>query len=166
MFPQFDLSGSIKEIARGIPASPGAAVGEAVFDSKRAFDLARSGKKVILVRRETSPDDLVGMVAAEGILTSRGGKTSHAAVVARGMGKTAVCGTESISVDERAHLFTVGGLTIYEGETISIDGSTGAVYAGVVPVIASPVTAYLEGRLAAICRPETNLKSSCKRGYA
>ena len=147
MFPQFDLSGSIKEIARGIPASPGAAVGEAVFDSKRAFDLARSGKKVILVRRETSPDDLVGMVAAEGILTSRGGKTSHAAVVARGMGKTAVCGTESISVDERAHLFTVGGLTIYEGETISIDGSTGAVYAGVVPVIASPVTAYLEGRL-------------------
>jgi phosphoenolpyruvate-protein kinase (PTS system EI component) len=87
MFPQFDLSGSIKEIARGIPASPGAAVGEVVFDSRRAFDLARSGKKVILVRRETSPDDLVGMVAAEGILTSRGGKTSHAAVVARGMAR-------------------------------------------------------------------------------
>jgi len=128
MFPQFDLSGSVKEIARGIPASPGAAVGEVVFDSKRAFDLARSGKKVILVRRETSPDDLVGMVAAEGILTSRGGKTSHAAVVARGMGKTAVCGTESISVDERAHLFTVGGLTVYEGETISIDGSTPASF--------------------------------------
>jgi pyruvate,orthophosphate dikinase len=149
MFPQFDLSGSIKEIARGIPASPGAAVGEVVFDSRRAFDLARSGKKVILVRRETSPDDLVGMVAAEGILTSRGGKTSHAAVVARGMGKTAVCGTESISVDERASLFTVGSLTVYEGETISIDGTTGAVYTGVIPVIASPVTAYLEGRLAA-----------------
>ncbi|MSO33579.1 MAG: pyruvate, phosphate dikinase [Candidatus Nanopelagicaceae bacterium] len=149
MFPQFDLSGAIKEIARGIPASPGAAVGEVVFDSRRAFDLARSGKKVILVRRETSPDDLVGMVAAEGILTSRGGKTSHAAVVARGMGKTAVCGTESISVDERASLFTVGSLTIYEGETISIDGTTGAVYSGVIPVIASPVTAYLEGRLAA-----------------
>jgi len=149
MFPQFDLSGSIKEIARGIPASPGAAVGEVVFDSRRAFDLARSGKKVILVRRETSPDDLVGMVAAEGILTSRGGKTSHAAVVARGMGKTAVCGTESISVDERASLFTVGSLTVYEGETISIDGTTGAVYTGVIPVIASPVTAYLEGRLSA-----------------
>jgi pyruvate,orthophosphate dikinase len=149
MFPQFDLSGSIKEIARGIPASPGAAVGEVVFDSRRAFDLARSGKKVILVRRETSPDDLVGMVAAEGILPSRGGKTSHAAVVARGMGKTAVCGTESISVDERASLFTVGSLTVYEGETISIDGTTGAVYTGVIPVIASPVTAYLEGRLSA-----------------
>lgn len=149
MFPQFDLSSSVKEIARGIPASPGAAVGEVVFDSRRAFDLARSGKKVILVRRETSPDDLVGMVASEGILTSRGGKTSHAAVVARGMGKTAVCGTESISVDERASLFTVGSLTVYEGETISIDGTTGRVYQGTVPVIASPVTSYLEGRLAA-----------------
>ncbi len=149
MFPQFDLSGSVKAIATGIPASPGAAVGEVVFDSRRAFDLARSGKKVILVRRETSPDDLVGMVASEGILTSRGGKTSHAAVVARGMGKTAVCGTESIAVDERANLFTAGSLTVYEGETISIDGSTGNVYLGTIPVIASPVTSYLEGRLAA-----------------
>ncbi len=149
MFPQFDLAGSIKPIATGIPASPGAAVGEVVFDSRRAFDLARGGKKVILVRRETSPDDLVGMVASEGILTSRGGKTSHAAVVARGMGKTAVCGTDAISVDERASLFTVGSLTIYEGETISIDGTTGNVYQGTIPVIASPVTSYLEGRLAA-----------------
>jgi len=102
MFPQFDTRGTLVEIARGIPASPGAAVGEVVFDSKRAFDMSKAGKKVILVRRETSPDDLVGMVAAEGILTSRGGKTSHAAVVARGMGKTAICGTDSISVDERA----------------------------------------------------------------
>jgi len=149
MFPQFDLSGSVKPIAKGIPASPGAAVGEVVFDSRRAFDLARSGKKVILVRRETSPDDLVGMVASEGILTSRGGKTSHAAVVARGMGKTAVCGTEAIAVDERANLFTCGSLTVYEGETISIDGSTGNVYLGSIHVIASPVTSYLEGRLAA-----------------
>lgn len=147
MFPQFDLSTKATEIARGIPASPGAAVGEVVFDSHKAQDLARAGKKVILVRRETSPDDLVGMVAAEGILTSRGGKTSHAAVVARGMGKTAVCGTESISVDERGGLFTAGSITVYEGETISIDGSTGAVFLGSVPVIPSPVTAYLEGRL-------------------
>jgi pyruvate, orthophosphate dikinase len=147
MFPQFDLSMKAAEIARGIPASPGAAVGEVVFDSNKAQDLARSGKKVILVRRETSPDDLVGMVAAEGILTSRGGKTSHAAVVARGMGKTAVCGTESISVDERGGLFTAGSVTVYEGEIISIDGSTGAVFLGSVPVIPSPVTAYLEGRL-------------------
>ena len=147
MFPQFDLAGQVTEIARGIPASAGAAVGEVVFDSRRAFDLARAGHKVILVRRETSPDDLVGMVASEGILTSRGGKTSHAAVVARGMGKTAICGTESISVDERANLFTVGALTVYEGEVISIDGTSGIVYLGALPTIASPVTAYLEGKL-------------------
>ncbi len=149
MFPQFDTSGPLHEIARGIAASPGAAVGEAVFDSKRAFDLSKSGKKIILVRRETSPDDLVGMVASQGILTSRGGKTSHAAVVARGMGKTAVCGTDSISVDERANLFTVGTTTVYEGDVISIDGTTGAVYLGDVPVVASSVTSYLEGRLSA-----------------
>ncbi len=149
MFPQFDTSGPLHEIARGIAASPGAAVGEAVFDSKRAFDLSKSGKKIILVRRETSPDDLVGMVASQGILTSRGGKTSHAAVVARGMGKTAVCGTDSISVDERANLFTVGAITVYEGDVISIDGTTGAVYLGDVPVVASSVTSYLEGRLSA-----------------
>ncbi|MDA2962174.1 MAG: pyruvate, phosphate dikinase [Actinomycetota bacterium] len=149
MFPQFDTSGPLHEIARGIAASPGAAVGEAVFDSKRAFDLSKSGKRVILVRRETSPDDLVGMVASQGILTSRGGKTSHAAVVARGMGKTAVCGTDAISVDERANLFTVGVTTVYEGDLISIDGTTGAVYLGDVPVVASSVTSYLEGRLSA-----------------
>lgn len=149
MFPQFDTSGKLVEIARGIPASPGAAVGEVVFDSKKAFDFAKAGRKVILVRRETSPDDLVGMVAAEGILTSRGGKTSHAAVVARGMGKTAICGTDAISVDERGNFFTVGALTVYEGELISIDGTSGAVYLGEVPVIASSVTSYLEGRLSA-----------------
>jgi pyruvate, orthophosphate dikinase len=147
MFPQFDLSGTVHELARGIPASAGAAVGEVVLDSRRAFELARGGKKVILVRRETSPDDLVGMVASEGILTSRGGKTSHAAVVARGMGKTAICGTESIVVDERANLFTVGARTVYEGEVISIDGTSGIVYLGALPTIASPVTAYLEGKL-------------------
>ena len=111
--------------------------------------MSKAGKKVILVRRETSPDDLVGMVASQGILTSRGGKTSHAAVVARGMGKTAVCGVDSISVDERANLFTVGNVTIFEGDLISIDGTTGNVYKGEVPVVASPVTSYLEGRLSA-----------------
>ncbi len=149
MFPQFDSSAKRELIASGIPASPGAAVGAAVFDSKRAFDMSKAGKKVILVRRETSPDDLVGMVASQGILTSRGGKTSHAAVVARGMGKTAVCGADSISVDERANLFTVGNVTIFEGDLISIDGTTGNVYKGDVPVVASPVTSYLEGRLSA-----------------
>jgi pyruvate,orthophosphate dikinase len=147
MFPQFDLRGQVNEIARGIPASPGAAVGEVVFDSKKAYEASKSGRKVILVRRETSPDDLGGMVAAQGILTSRGGKTSHAAVVARGMGKTAVCGTESITVDEAGGFFTVGGRSIYAGEVISIDGSSGAVYLGELPVVASPVTTYLEGLL-------------------
>jgi pyruvate,orthophosphate dikinase len=147
MFPQFDLRGAVNEIARGIPASPGAAVGEVVFDSKKAYEASKSGRKVILVRRETSPDDLGGMVAAQGILTSRGGKTSHAAVVARGMGKTAVCGTESITVDEAGGFFTVAGKSVYAGEVISIDGSTGAVYLGELPVVASPVTTYLEGLL-------------------
>ena len=149
MFPQFDLSSQKNLIATGIAASPGAAVGEIVFNSKRAFDLAKSGRKVILVRRETSPDDLVGMVAAEGVLTSRGGKTSHAAVVARGMGKTAVCGTESILVDEKLLQFTVGDLIVREGEVISIDGTTGCVYLGELPVTPSPVTTYLEGNLSA-----------------
>jgi len=149
MFPQFDASAKKEKIASGIPASPGAAVGQAVFNSKQAFDLSKAGKKVILVRRETSPDDLVGMVASQGILTSRGGKTSHAAVVARGMGKTAVCGADEIFVDEKAKLFTAGPITILEGDVISIDGTTGHVYKGEVPVVASPVTSYLEGRLSA-----------------
>jgi pyruvate,orthophosphate dikinase len=149
MFPQFDLDSKRKLIATGIAASPGAAVGEVVFESKRAFDLAKAGHRVILVRRETSPDDLVGMVAAEGILTSRGGKTSHAAVVARGMGKTAVCGTDSITVDEKLLQFSVGDLIVREGDVISIDGSTGAVYLGEIPVTQSPVTSYLEGKLLA-----------------
>ena len=163
MFPQFDLSESRNLIATGIPASPGAAVGEVVFDSKRAFDLAKNGRKVILVRRETSPDDLVGMVAAEGILTSRGGKTSHAAVVARGMGKTAVCGTESISVDEKKLQFTVGDQVVREGEVISIDGSTGCVYLGEISVTQSPVTSYLEGKLSATAKDATAVVKAVDR---
>ena len=163
MFPQFDLSEIRNLIATGIPASPGAAVGEVVFDSKRAFDLAKNGRKVILVRRETSPDDLVGMVAAEGILTSRGGKTSHAAVVARGMGKTAVCGTESISVDEKKLQFTVGDHVVREGEVISIDGSTGCVYLGETSVTQSPVTSYLEGKLSATAKDATAVVKAVDR---
>jgi pyruvate,orthophosphate dikinase len=96
MFPTFDTSGQPDQIAKGIPASPGAAVGKVVFTASHAVEEAEKGEKVILVRRETNPDDLRGMIAAQGILTSRGGKTSHAAVVARGMGKTAVCGADSI----------------------------------------------------------------------
>ena len=149
MFPQFDLERATVEIARGIPASPGAAVGAVVFDSYTAQNDALDGKKVILVRKETSPDDLVGMVAAQGILTSRGGKTSHAAVVARGMGKTAVCGADRILIDDSNTFFTVGDIIVKEGDVISIDGTTGSVYLGAVPVIASKVTSYLEGRISA-----------------
>ena len=149
MFPQFDLERATVEIARGIPASPGAAVGSVVFDSYTAQNDALDGKKVILVRKETSPDDLVGMVAAQGILTSRGGKTSHAAVVARGMGKTAVCGADQIQIDDSNTFFTIGDTIVKAGDVISIDGTTGSVYLGAVPVIASKVTSYLEGRISA-----------------
>lgn len=148
MFPRFDLGAKSETIGRGIAASPGAAVGKAVFDSYTAVKWSRSGEKVILIRRETNPDDLNGMIAAEGILTSRGGKTSHAAVVARGMGKTCVCGAEELEVDTKARrLTTSDGTVIEEGDVVSIDGSTGKVYAGEVPVVPSPVVEYFEGRM-------------------
>ncbi|MCX5081584.1 pyruvate, phosphate dikinase [Streptomyces sp. NPDC001939] len=147
MFPRFDESAKVEKIGRGIAASPGAAVGKAVFDSYTAVKWSRSGEKVILIRRETNPDDLDGMIAAEGILTSRGGKTSHAAVVARGMGKTCVCGAEDLEVDTKRRRMTVGGQVIEEGDVVSIDGSTGKVYLGEVPVVPSPVVEYFEGRM-------------------
>ncbi|CAL9452794.1 Pyruvate, phosphate dikinase [Streptomyces sp. enrichment culture] len=148
MFPRFDESAKVEQVGRGIAASPGAAVGKAVFDSYTAVKWSRSGEKVILIRRETNPDDLDGMIAAEGILTSRGGKTSHAAVVARGMGKTCVCGAEELEVDTKRRRMTVpGGHVVEEGDLISIDGSTGKVYLGEVPVVPSPVVEYFEGRM-------------------
>ncbi|WP_232072746.1 pyruvate, phosphate dikinase [Phytohabitans flavus] len=148
MFPRFDLSGDPKPLARGVGASPGAAVGKAVFGAPRAAELARAGEQVILVRRETNPDDLAGMIAAQGILTSRGGKTSHAAVVARGMGKTCVSGADALEVDTRNGKFTVDGTVIREGDVISIDGTTGKVYVGAVPVQPSEVVRYFEGDVA------------------
>ncbi|WP_443040814.1 pyruvate, phosphate dikinase [Streptomyces sp. AHA2] len=148
MFPRFDESARVEQVGRGIAASPGAAVGKAVFDSYTAVKWSRSGEKVILIRRETNPDDLDGMIAAEGILTSRGGKTSHAAVVARGMGKTCVCGAEELEVDTKRRRMTVpGGHVVEEGDVVSIDGSTGKVYLGEVPVVPSPVVEYFEGRM-------------------
>ncbi|MET9210134.1 pyruvate, phosphate dikinase [Streptomyces bacillaris] len=147
MFPRFDDQAKTQLLGRGIAASPGAAVGKAVFDSYTAIKWSRSGEKVILIRRETNPDDLEGMIAAEGILTSRGGKTSHAAVVARGMGKTCVCGAEDLEVDTKRRRMTVGGMVIEEGDLVSIDGSTGKVYLGEVPVVPSPVVEYFEGRM-------------------
>ena len=149
MFPRFDTGTGAKKVAQGISASPGAAVGKVVFDSARAVELADQGEDVILVRRETNPDDLHGMIAARGILTSRGGKTSHAAVVARGMGKTCVCGADALEVDVHGGRFTApDGVIVSEGDVISIDGTSGAVYLGEVPVVPSPVVQYFEGGLA------------------
>jgi pyruvate,orthophosphate dikinase len=145
-------------------ASPGAAVGKAVFDSYTAVKWSRSGEQVILVRRETNPDDLDGMIAARGILTSRGGKTSHAAVVARGMGKTCVCGADALDVDTKRRFFVApGGVRVEEGDVISIDGSSGAVYLGAVPVIDSPVVEYFEGRLDAVASDADELVKSVNR---
>jgi pyruvate, orthophosphate dikinase len=148
MFPRFDTSGEVRKITKAVSASPGAAVGKAVFDSATAVERAAAGEEVILVRRETNPDDLHGMIAAQGILTSRGGKTSHAAVVARGMGKTCVCGADEIEVDLAGRKFTApGGITVSEGDVISIDGTSGVVYLGEVPVMASPVVEFFEGNI-------------------
>ena len=143
MFPQFDAKAEKELIARGMAASPGAAVGKIAFDNAQAIEAAEKGVKTVLVRRETNPDDLPGMVAAEGVLTARGGKTSHAAVVARGMGKTCVCGAESLVIDEAAGTVTIGDLVLTADDTIAIDGQTGEIFRGEVPVTDSPVTTYL-----------------------
>jgi pyruvate,orthophosphate dikinase len=145
MFPRFDLGSDPVALTKGIGASPGAAVGKAVFSAARAVELAAAGEQVILVRRETNPEDLSGMIAAQGILTARGGKTSHAAVVARGMGRTCVCGADSLEIT--ADRFTVAGRTVAEGDVISVDGTTGCVYLGAVPVRPSEVVQYFEGTL-------------------
>ncbi|MBA3726873.1 MAG: pyruvate, phosphate dikinase [Armatimonadetes bacterium] len=137
-------------IATGLAASPGAAVGKAVFDSDTAAKLGAEGEKVVLIRDETNPDDVHGMLASQGILTARGGKTSHAAVVARGFGIPCVAGCEAINVDERNRRLTVDGVTIQEGELISLDGSTGKVYAGEVALIAPEVSGHF-GELMAWC---------------
>ncbi|MFF3731621.1 pyruvate, phosphate dikinase [Streptomyces sp. NPDC002476] len=163
MFPRFDEEADTELLGRGIAASPGAAVGKAVFDSYTAVKWSRSGEKVILIRRETNPDDLDGMIAAEGILTSRGGKTSHAAVVARGMGKTCVCGAEELEVDTKRRRMTVGGRVVEEGDVVSIDGSTGKVYLGEVPVVPSPVVEYFEGRMHAGADDADELVSAVHR---
>ncbi|HVS68100.1 MAG TPA: pyruvate, phosphate dikinase [Mycobacteriales bacterium] len=154
MFPRFDESADKKQIAKGVNASPGAAVGKVVFDSATAGEWASRGEDVILVRRETNPDDLPGMIAAKGILTSRGGKTSHAAVVARGMGKTCVSGADELEINVAGKTVTLkDGTTIGEGDVVSIDGTSGAVFLGEVAVVPSPVVEYFEGNLAADADP-------------
>lgn len=150
MFPRFDADAERHLIGKGMNASPGAAVGKAVFDSQTAVEWAANGDDVILVRRTTNPDDLSGMVAAKGILTSRGGKTSHAAVVARGMGRTCVCGADELDVDTEAGQFKAAdGTVIKEGDVISIDGTTGEIFEGAVDVVDSLVVRHFEGDEAA-----------------
>jgi len=134
LHPQFDPKADIRVLAKGLNASPGAAVGKAVFDADTAAEWGERDENVILVRRETNPDDLHGMIAAKGILTSHGGKTSHAAVVARGMGKPAVCGAEALKIDAARKEFTAGRITVRQGDVIAIDGTTGRVVLGEVPL--------------------------------
>lgn len=143
LFPQFDREAERTLIATGMGASPGAAVGAVAFDNASAEAKQAEGGSVILVRRETSPEDLPGMIAAAGILTARGGKTSHAAVVARGMGKCAVVGAEDLVVDVASKEIRVGEHVVREGDTIAIDGKTGEVFLGDVHVVDSPVMTYI-----------------------
>lgn len=130
-----DPRAGVKPITRGIGAAPGVSSGRAVFDADRAEKEGKAGQKVILVREETKPEDIHGFFAAEGILTSRGGKTSHAAVVARGMGKPCVCGAGDLRIDPKARTLSIAGMTIGEGEIISIDGTTGDVFFGEIPTL-------------------------------
>ncbi|OUQ57452.1 pyruvate, phosphate dikinase [Tyzzerella sp. An114] len=137
LHPAFDAAAlkAAKEIGKGLPASPGAAAGKVVFTAEDAKAWAEAGERVVLVRLETSPEDIEGMVAAEGILTVRGGMTSHAAVVARGMGTCCVSGCEEIKMNEEAKTFELGGMTIKEGDYISLDGSTGKIYPMDIPTV-------------------------------
>jgi pyruvate, orthophosphate dikinase len=135
LHPQFDPRADLEVLAKGLNASPGAAVGKAVFDADTAAEMGEKGEAVILVRRETNPDDLHGMIASKGILTSHGGKTSHAAVVARGMGKPAVCGADALKIDHGRGEFSVDGARVKQGDVISIDGTTGRVVLGEVDLV-------------------------------
>ncbi|HZN97367.1 MAG TPA: pyruvate, phosphate dikinase, partial [Gemmatimonadales bacterium] len=136
LHPTIDPASKLDLLTTGLPASPGAACGTVVFDADEAVKLARSGQSVILVRRETSPEDFHGMVTAKAILTARGGMTSHAAVVARGMGKPCVAGAQGLQVDEKSSRFSVNGRSISQGEWITVDGSSGKVFAGQAALIA------------------------------
>ncbi len=146
LHPQIDPNADLNVIARGMNASPGAAVGAVVFSSDEAVNYEAEGKKSILVRWETNPDDLKGMMAAEGILTSHGGKTSHAAVIARGMGAPCVCGVEALQIDAANKVATIADtdIELHEGDIISIDGTTGQVMLGSVPLVEPEITGDLE----------------------
>jgi pyruvate, phosphate dikinase len=140
LHPVIDPKAKLDVVAKGLPASPGAATGAVVFHADKAVEWATEGKDVILVRKETSPDDIHGMDVARGILTAKGGMTSHAAVVARQMGKTCVAGCDGIDVDETTNRFMVGGKIVREGDFISLNGTTGEVILGKAPLIAPAMT--------------------------
>ncbi|MGQ9788260.1 MAG: pyruvate, phosphate dikinase [Candidatus Hadarchaeaceae archaeon] len=140
---QVDPNAKVTIIAKGLNASPGAAVGKVVFDSERAKEMGEAGEKVILVRPETSPDDVGGIISSQGVLTSRGGVTSHAAVVTRGLGKPAVVGCESIKIDVDARCFEANGMVVKEGDLITINGTTGEVIAGEAPLIEPKISPEL-----------------------
>jgi pyruvate,orthophosphate dikinase len=145
LHPQVDPKAKVQVIAKGINASPGAAVGKAIFDSKRAKELGEKKEKVILVRPETNPDDVGGMIASQGVLTSRGGATAHAAVVARGLGKPAVVGCEALDIDAEKRCFTApGGIVVREGDLITINGTAGEVILGEAPLIEPQLTGELQ----------------------
>ncbi len=148
LYPRIDPKAKVEPIAKGLPASPGAVSGQVVFHPDDAVEWARKGKKVILVRVETKPDDVHGFYAAVGILTSRGGMTSHAAVVARGIGKPAVVGAEAIKIDYEKKEFRVGDVVVKEGDWITIDGNTGNVYVGKVPTVEPELIPELQELLA------------------
>src|SRR5207302_8993147 len=138
LVPQFDAASKKKAgvaIGRGLAASPGAAVGKIVFDPDRSAEMAAAGEPVILTRKETSPEDFHGMAPALGILTSRGGSSSHAAVVARQMGKPCIAGAEEIEIDVARQTMSANGTTLHEGDWISLDGTTGEVFAGRISTI-------------------------------
>ncbi len=172
--PRLDPSYSGQVLAHGLAAAPGAACGEVVFDADLAEQLGRQGRQLILVREETKPEDIHGFFAAAGILTSRGGKTSHAAVVARGMGKPCVSGCEALVIDHGEGRATLGGVVLHEGDTVTIDGTTGAVYAGRAPTVAGEVFDELAtllawaddtARLAVLANADTPHDAERARGY-
>ena len=135
LHPMIDPGAEVEVIATGLNASPGAASGKVVFDANRAEELGHAGEAVILVRWETTPDDIHGLIHAQGVLTAHGGMTSHAAVVARGMGKPCVTGCEALTLDAAAGTATIAGHVLHEGDMLTIDGGTGRVMLGEVPLV-------------------------------
>src|SRR5690606_31309122 len=148
LHPRLDPNAQVTVLATGLPASPGAAAGHVVFDPDEAAERGGRGEPVILVRRETSPDDFHGMVAARAIVTARGGMTSHAAVVARGMGKCCVVGARDIQIDNGRGQFTAHGVTVKAGDWISVDGTTGRILLGQVATVEPELSGHFQRLMA------------------